>query len=298
MTFKPNKAATCDDVSKIVFPAILTPKIDGIRGTIQDGVVLSNSLKPIVSKLVQARFACDEFEGLDGELVYGDPTAPDVYTKTFSAVMSIDWPSHLDTEELRFYVFDRFGEAPYKVRLSRLIEFLKTEYVVPLAAHTLHTRNQLLDYEHYHTTLGYEGVMGRSPIGNYKQGRSTMNEGGLWKLKRFEDAEAVILGFKERMHNGNEATTNELGNTARSSHKAGKVGLNTLGALCVRDVKTGIKFDVGTGLSDELRQEIWDNCGMFNGRIIVYKFFPVGVKEKPRHPVFKGFRDPNDMSGE
>ena len=298
MAFKPNKAATCSDVSKITFPVICTPKLDGIRGTVQGGIVLSNSLKPIKSKLVQARFACDAFEGLDGELIYGDPTAPDVFSKTSSAVMSIEWPDHLDTEELRFYVFDRFGEAPYKVRLSRLIELLKIQYVVPLAAHTLHTLNQLLDYEHYHTTLGYEGIMGRDPMGNYKEGRSTLKEGGLWKLKRFVDAEAVIIGFEERQHNGNEAVVNELGNTARSSAMAGKVGMDTLGALVVKDVKTGVLFSVGTGFSDELRQEIWDAPGMNNGRIITYKHFPVGAKDKPRHPVFKGFRDPDDMSGE
>lgn len=298
MTFKPNKAATCSDVSDIKFPCILTPKLDGIRGTVQGGVVLSNSLKPIKSKLVQARFACDAFEGLDGELIYGDPTAPDVFSKTSSAVMSIEWPAHLDTEELRFHVFDRFGEAPYRIRISRLVEFLKVAYVVPLVAHTLHTRNQLIDYEHYHTTLGYEGVMGRDPNGLYKQGRSTMNEGGLWKLKRFEDAEAVIVGFEERQHNGNEAMVNELGNTARSSAKDGKVGMNTLGALIVRDIKTGVVFNVGTGFSDDLRQRIWDSRAYWVQVVIIYKHFPVGAKDKPRHPVFKGFRDPDDMSGE
>src|SRR5690606_29022945 len=121
-------------------------------------------------------------------------------------------------------------------------------------------------------------------------GRATLREGWLWKLKRFEDSEAVILDFEERMHNANVAKTNALGYKERSSHKENLVPMGTLGALKVRDVKTGVEFDIGTGFSDLERQRMWDIRDRWLGRVVKYKFLPVGVKDKPRHPVYLGPR--------
>jgi DNA ligase-1 len=153
----------------------------------------------------------------------------------------------------------------------------------------------LLDYEALVLLKGYEGVILRSPAAGYKFGRSTANEQGMLKLKRFEDAEATIIGFVERMHNGNVATTNELGRTARSSHQENKHGLGDLGALHLL-TPDGIEFFCGTGFDDNLRKEIWDNRPKYLGRLTKYKHFPVGAKDLPRHPVFLGFRDKRDMS--
>ncbi len=114
----------------------------------------------------------------------------------------------------------------------------------------------------------------------------------LLKLKRFTDAEAEVVGFEERMHNGNEATTNELGRTKRSSHAAGKTGRGDLGALQVR--YEGVEFNVGTGFTDEDRAAIWADQPAYLGRLAKFKFFSVGVKVAPRHPVFLGWRDRSD----
>ena len=53
--------------------------------------------------------------------------------------------------------------------------------------------------------------MARHRHGLYKLGRSTFIEQGLIKLKRFEDGEAEIIGFKEKMLNQNEATIDARG---------------------------------------------------------------------------------------
>ena len=117
-----------------------------------------------------------------------------------------------------------------------------------------------------------------------------MKEGGLWKLKRFEDSEAVILGFDEEMHNANEATTDNLGHSKRSSHKANKTGKGVLGALKVKDVGTGVEFDIGTGFDASERAHIWTSRKAWMGLTVKYKFLPIGVKDKPRHPVYLGLR--------
>jgi DNA ligase-1 len=115
----------------------------------------------------------------------------------------------------------------------------------------------------------------------------------LGKLKRFTDAEYEVVGFEERMHNGNEATVNALGHTERSSHKSGKVGRGDLGALVLR-TPAGLEFNCGSGFNDEQRHEIWNNQGAYLGKLAKVKSFLVGVKDLPRFPTFLGFRDEID----
>ncbi len=158
-------------------------------------------------------------------------------------------------------------------------------------------------YEARQLEKGYEGLILRSPDSPYKYGRSTVKEGYLLKVKRFTDGEAEVIGFEERMHNGNEATTDELGRTKRSSHAEGKTGRGDLGAFLVRDLKSGVEFSVGTGFTDEQRKDIWlqiqnpvPGTPDILGSIIKYKSFLIGVKDAPRFPVFLAFRNPDDMS--
>jgi DNA ligase-1 len=136
---------------------------------------------------------------------------------------------------------------------------------------------------------GYEGLILRDGHAPYKMGRSTVKEGYLLKLKRFTDAEFEVIGFEERMHNANEASTNELGRTKRSSCMAGLEGRGDLGALVVRRAG-GLVFNVGTGLNDADRQEIWNHQDKYLGQMAKVKYFAIGMKDAPRHPVFLGWR--------
>ena len=78
--------ATEADFNKLRYPVCAQPKLDGIRVVIKNGVVYSRSLKPIPNKHIQALFR--HLDGLDGELIVGNPTAHDVFQKTTSGVMS------------------------------------------------------------------------------------------------------------------------------------------------------------------------------------------------------------------
>jgi DNA ligase-1 len=125
--------------------------------------------------------------------------------------------------------------------------------------------------------------------GIYKHGRATSVSQELLKVKRFLDDEAIIEGFEELYRNENEATENAYGRTVRSSHQAGKVPADTLGALRVRN-SAGQSFSVGTGFDFATREEIWKNQAKYLGQRITYKYVKVGGYDVPRFPVFKGFR--------
>ena len=234
------------------------------------------------------------FEGLDGELIVGDPASPTCYRDTVSGVMAED---KVDTD-WKFHVFDHVESNPFSLRLSYAKDFLRSSFeeVVVLEQTLVHDVEALNEFEAKTLAAGHEGVILRHPESPYKFGRSTAREGYLLKVKRFVDGEAEVLEVIEEMHNGNEAQTNELGRTKRSSHQENKTGKGRMGALLVCDVQTGVEFQIGTGFNDSDKSWWWHRRhATAPGLVVKYKHFPIGVKDKPRHPVYLGLRDPRDM---
>jgi len=285
-------AGTPENVSQLRFPVLASQKLDGVRATIQGGRLLARSLKEIPNVNVQ-RMMAGLPEGLDGELIYGDPCAPDAYRQTVSIVMSDDKPA----TGIRFHVFDRYGTPGFQLRLneaSKGVDASGNPNAVIVQHVTVNTFTELEQLETAWLELGHEGVMVRSINGPYKQGRSTEKEGYLLKVKRFKDADATVTGVYEEMRNENTATTNALGHTERSTHQAGKVGKGTLGGLNAITAE-GVEFDCGGGFTAKMRKELWERRTSLTGLVFKYKFFPTGSKDKPRFPVFIGWRSPLDM---
>jgi DNA ligase 1 len=285
-------AATVENSAILRYPLLASPKLDGVRAMVKDGVVMSRNMKPIPNAYVQQLFGKKQWtEGLDGELIVGLPTDKNCFRNTMSGVTSAD-----GRPNVTFWVFDYIDDCKeFVARLKAAVFYIKNRDAVQHVHHQLvESESQLLEFEELCLVAGYEGVMLRDPMGRYKHGRSTLREGGLLKLKRFEDAEAVVIGYEELMHNGNEATKDELGRTKRSSHQANKTGRNMLGALHVQGPGQ-LPFHIGTGFDDATRTELWIDPERMLGRTVKYRYFPSGSKERPRFPVFLGFRDPIDL---
>ncbi len=321
--FKPNLAGKPQKDSDIRFPVLASPKIDGVRAMVHEHGLMSRSMKPLPNSYIQTILHRAELHGLDGELVVGDPTHPNCMQNTTSGVMSVN-----KIPEFTYLVFDRHDipHIPFHDRLhsaGRLVEAVQARWVaiatsirldggpmlkcpIVIVPHTrIETPDELMAYEAEQLSLGYEGVMVRSPDGLYKQGRSTAREGGLLKIKRFTDAEFLVVDFEEQMKNNNAKVTNELGRSKRSTHAAGLSGKGTLGALKVRHISgwngagnpiLGAQFNIGSGMDDAMRAHIWANRDKFMNAIGTYKSFPIGVLDAPRHPVFKSFRPQWDIS--
>ena len=292
--FKPMLAVACEDTATIKYPVLASIKLDGIRCIVKNRIVYSRTMKPIPSKTVQELFGKPEYEGFDGELLYGDMFDEKVFNLSTSFCMSKSIPIGLDVLGIKFYVFDITGAEPHIKRLSILSSKELGRNVVLHLPTTVKTPEELTHFEENVLSKGGEGVMIRSIDGPYKQGRSTLKEGYLLKVKRFTDEEAIITGFDEKMHNMNEAKVDALGYTDRSTSKEGMVGANTLGAIVVQSEKWG-EFRIGTGFDDALRKEIWENKNEYKGKLAKFKYFATGVVDKPRFPVYLGIRDKIDV---
>ena len=289
--------ATDADLDAIPFPVYASPKLDGIRCLIRGGKAVSRSLKLIPNHHTQSLFGREFLGGLDGELCVGPPNAKDLMQRTSSGVMK-----HAGEPDVTFHVFDFWlWKITYQERLDLLLKYrsvLEAEgQHIKVVEQTLIESNEcLLKYETAMLAEGYEGVMLRKPDSPYKFGRSTVKEGYLLKVKRFVDGEAVVLGLEELLHNDNELEADNLGYAKRATKQENMIPGNTLGALKVRDAVTGIEFSIGTGFTAEARKLLWEQGASLVGKLVKYKHFAVtGVKDKPRIPVFLGFRDPSDL---
>jgi DNA ligase-1 len=296
--FKPMLAdnSHADEViASLRYPLLASIKYDGIRATMQEDRLVSRTLKAIPNRHVQNKFA-ELPPNIDGEIMVGPPSAKDVFQQTTSIVMSHNEPAH----EAKFYVFDMFDEKDdFDTRWVRArTETFGITDVIHINQVLIHSEKELLAYEERALEHGYEGLILRDPKGLYKQGRSTLKQGWLLKLKRFVDAEAKILGFYEEMENTNEAKTNLLGRTERSTKKEGMVGKGTLGGFDVIGINgqfKNVEFSVGSGLTAEQKKTFWTDRKRLAGKVLKYKYFPIGVKDKPRLPIFLGFRDKADI---
>jgi DNA ligase-1 len=312
---KPMLASDWDE-SKVRFPCIAQPKIDGVRGLNLTGVLTGRSLKSHKNLHATRVFSHPHFKGFDGEMAAGLWTDQDLCRKTTGALNSIK-----GEPSLAWHVFDYVTEVtvslPYKDRYKHLaarVAELHAQcqglqlHLVP--AHYVTTMDQLIALDTKWLDDGFEGTCIRDPDGMYKEGRSTVKEGGLLRIKRFMEEDAEVLEVHEGQANGNEAKTNELGRTERSTHQENMTPNGMVGTLTCRLLKdvfdpqskalllaTGQIVTVSAGSMDHKdRRHYLENPDEIVLKTIKFRFFPKGAKDRPRFPTFVSIRATSDQS--
>lgn len=301
---KPMLASDWDE-TKVMFPVMAQPKIDGVRALNMTGALTGRSLKPFKNKYTTSLYSQRLLAGLDGEMVAGHECDPALCRKTASALSTIEgtpftlwWLFDYLNIQHHVMIYARRYEA-----LCERVELIKKDhpaigdYLRVVPSINCSTMDELLGFEKTCLDMGYEGVVIRDPYAYHKQGRSTIKERGLLRIKRFVDSEAEVLSYEEGQVNDNEAQTNELGRTFRSTHAAGMYPSGLVGTIVARDLKTKQMINVSPGnMTMDQRRVEWDNQFKSRGRIFTYKHFPHGVKDKPRFPTWKSWRDSVDIS--
>lgn len=289
---RPMLAASLDSIGQITLPCFAQEKIDGIRCYMKDSVGLSRKFKPIPNKHIQ-HIIHDAMlpDGLDGELVtLNEQTAEiDPFNIIQSKVMSREgYPL------FQYIVFDLNSNWPYYVRYKARVDYINLQ-AVRMWLHNVKesyitTKEGLELFESTALANNQEGIILRSPSGLYKFGRSTINEQYLMKLKRFEDDEAIVMGYEELQHNCAAAEQNNFGLTERSTFKDEQISGNMLGSLICKSSKFVEFFKIGSGFTTFQKKDIWNKKLYYLGKTLTYKYQKHGMKNKPRIPIFKGWR--------
>lgn len=294
-------AVKVEELHRVVYPKVLQVKYDGIRAIIRQGRVYSRSGKLLPNKHVQQYFTylynvMPEFDLIDGELMVGDPTDNAVCMNTTSGIMSIG-----GQPDFTFYTFDRpLSMGTYNRRRQSLVEITDAarKYADRIRLVGEFQVNNASDVRQYLDTFlsnNLEGCILRDPHSPYKNGRSTVKQGYLLKVKDIRDDEAIVIGYEELNHNNNVPQVDALGYTKRSTHKDNKVGGNKLGAFIVANPRWPSSFKVGTGFTDTQRIHFWRMRETYIGYVLKFKYLAAGMKDLPRHPVMLGWRDASDM---
>jgi DNA ligase-1 len=286
------------------------PKIDGMRvyhG--RDHIPQSRSGKEWKNKPLRAWCqAHPSMVGIDGEVVPGHIYTPDSFRDAMSGTRREE-----GSREFTFFVFDHtvYNIYPYWDRYRFANDCTYGAHGQYQSADQYHAKIVLCPTERLETLLavkafeermiveGWDGAMLRRPDRPYKFGRSTNLGGELIKLKRYEDAEAIVIGYTPWDRNDNEATESPLGYTVRSNHQDGKTALERLGAWRVQLLTDrSVEFSVGVlrGVSHSDRDRLWADRDAYIGRIFKFKHQGYGGGyDKPRQPVFLNWRSQTEF---
>lgn len=305
------------DQSKVRFPLLGQPKIDGVRALNLHGALQARSLKLHANRFTTNFYSHPHFVGFDGEMAAAHERDPDLCRKTTSALSTIEG-SPFTLWWLFDYLAPEARQLPYytrylmlEARVSELQRFpgqyLNASHLRVVPQRRIETLEELLAYDDENLDLGYEGTILRDPNGLHKAGRSTVREGGLLRIKRFLDGEAMITGVTEGEENGNVAQTNELGLQFRSTHKANMIPNGMIGnitAVALADIMDGKRKVIEKGqtltispgnMPHDQRRYFFQHQHLFVGKVCKFKFFPKGIKDKPRFPTFVSLRSQEDM---
>lgn len=275
------------------YPVYVSDKEDGIRCLLgcRDGKLqpFSRKLKVIPNLYIREWAENEGIAGLDGELVIPGKTFHEIQSYVMSEITMIQQP-------FEFRVFDHYWinwDKGFQSRLQLLqnkINMYAPKNVVVLPQTEIGNEDELWVWFRQTIEAGKEGLIVRSLHGPYKQGRSTMREQFMLKMKHYEEGEAIIIGFEPEYENQNEQTKDETGAAKRSSHQANRHARERLGSLVCKDCKTEEIFCIGSGFDHSQKAEIWNARPQYLGTTVTYKWQVHGTLNKPRTPIFKGIR--------
>lgn len=301
--FKPHLA--CDaKVEKLEFPVYVQYKIDGVRMLVREGIATGRSMKKYKNKKMTEYFSQGCFNGFDMEVGVTYPNDPDLCRLSTSVVNTIEGelPKFAVVFDFLDESFLEYGDT-YSYRMDQLEDYLQ-QHELPSDVEIILSKQYRIDsqeeLEEFYTKaleMGYEGLIIRKQDAPHKSGRCTVREGSYLRMKPTGDSEGVVLRLEEAYENLNEAKTNELGHTERSTHQENMKPKGMVGALWLRDIHTNEEVKVGAGkLTHEQRKYFWENQEELVGELVKYAFLATGKKDKPRHPRYISHRAWEDIS--
>jgi len=273
------------DKSQAKFPALVSPKLDGVRAIYKDKEckLYTRTDKEILgmSHLIEQIkhfpiYPCDIF---DGEL-----TIPGKKFNIISGLIR----NHKEEPSVVYNVFDvlrtNFKKDERVQAVNETFKYTKfqSKIIKSIETYTVQNHNQLIDFYNWFLQRGFEGLIyyDKDSLYNNKNNYEWM------KLFQNKSADCRVIGFEE----------------GEGKNK------NSLGALIVE--YKGKKSKVGTGFKELpwsfidnkndyinkndynffVRKFIWDNPQKFKGSYCECTFKEETKDGKMRQPVFKGWR--------
>lgn len=281
---------------KCSFPKFVSMKYDGVRAIFKNGELLARSLKPIGNVQLKEKYEKLLDYSKEHDVIFdGEFYSHELSFQEITSIINSD-----DKEvpgDIKFHCFDMVVKEKYdedfNFRLSNMnITLEQFDSVVIVEQTNVYNIDEVETCFESALKQGFEGLILRDPLGKYKCGRSTVNEGLLLKVKPFETFDSKVIEVIERQENLNESQTNELGRSFKRNTKDDKKKTGI--ASCLVTEYDGNEFRVTLTGDEDFRKEIWDNKEKYIGKMFEYKGMKIGMKDVPRHPVFLHWRKDKD----
>ena len=325
MKFKPMLACNESvDLDKISYPKYASMKLDGIRCVFHPELgMVSRSLKPIQNKQLQVKFkymiekSKKENRFFDGELYGHNRTFQEItracMTKDFCEQKTVNKLLKEKGEntiqyikdlisDMKFYCFDTYFDGINerfmdKITIINVVQndlSIHDNTYISVTQAVVNSKEDVEKFFEVALKEGYEGLILRNPDSPYKFGRSTLKEEYMLKVKPFKSFDAQIIDVIQgtEVDPKAEKKINELGRSVTSRKKDDRVLVDKAAAFLVTYEHHTLK--VSLAMTDEEKEEIWNNKMNYIGRMIEYKGMMIGAKDVPRHPVFVRFREDCD----
>ena len=281
------------------------PKIDGVRALNLNGTLTGRSLKEFEGYGITNYFdginSKTSLVGLDGEMILGDnPASSDRLCSLTTGAIGA-FKDVTEMADVHWWIFDdcTFPGDSYEMRYgrakARVAELRHPRiHIVPLFI--AHNREQLDAFIARFFEEGYEGAVIRNLNAPAKEGRPSKVTQQFVRVKAWGDAEMLVTGLTEGNENTNEAKTNLLGRTERSSAKDGMVPNGMVGSIqgtLLADYvspitgkvlfKKGLAITISTGcMTNAEAAYYWANPDKIVGHITKFKHMIHGSKDLPR----------------
>jgi DNA ligase-1 len=314
------------DFAGMRFPVWGFIKVDGVRGCHVTGKFTGRSLEDMKNTALAEKFSGPEYAGFDGELTIdgyltnralpadlrpeGNETLCSLTTGITNRAKIKKGEMALPTNvvwNLFDYLAPDLVDQPYEIRYAALKRAVRQNsgsafpvaHVRVLDYTLIENAEQAQAFIDECLAEGYEGAVFRDPKAKHKHGRATAKLNDFWRFKPASVKDCIITGFEEAMENQNEATTNALGRTERSSHKENKVGKGMIGTFLATDVATGQPIRLGPGSATHEQRTHWfNNPTEICGWPAEYVSLDTGVKDAPRQARFLRRREKYDLAVE
>jgi len=302
------------NLATLIYPVGVQVKIDGVRALNINGTLTGRSLDPFKGFGVTEYWSRPCFKGLDGEMILGsNPASTDRLCSLTTGAMGA-FKGITETPNLSWWVFDDLTNPAdsYSVRYARLkVRVASLDhprvYLVPL--HIANSREELDALIARFFDEGYEGAIIRNLDAPAKEGRPSKVKQELVRVKGWMDSEMLVTGFTEGQTNTNEAKTNTLGRTERSSAKDGMVPNGMVGSIhgtmigdCFHPITgeqlfaDGLPITIGTGtMTDAELLDYFKHPEKLVGHPVKFKHLAHGTKTLPRMGQYLSHRLPQDM---
>ena len=320
----PNEAVEFDD-PRLKFPMYASVKYDGIRLKMmpetpvnrvfgQDHAVIFSRQHTVQSNALHRYFkALLQLVQTQQIVLDGKLWSPVLKFNEIMSAIKKPLPEH----QLQYHVFDMMTldewqngtEQPFMDRVEEYRSWITRHCrgmatlshspmpkVVPVEQCLVRNAPELEAFYTTAITYNHEGCMVRGLRSRYKHGQGTLNEGLIFKFKKWVTTNAQIIGFKQatrrKLGTENEDRTRDaMGHLKPSAVKATREPIQEIGSVQVQ-LKDGTKCCVGGGKGDTLGKAMltWHRRQDFIDRWVEIKFQEHGVRNKPRMGQIVRFR--------